>query len=149
MNQFSVNFLQMSCSVDKFTRYNIGKITDLESSYPQVGFWIIHLIRIRHLAFSSARATDPQEPIPVQHNLVLHHSMALQTKIIEGKAFNYVLHVFTRSWLGHIRVGGLIMQSEDFLVVWIEGLPLGCEPLNFSFKPKCQSSTNRIWRLKV
>ena len=39
--------------------------------------------------------------------------MALQTKIIEGKAFNYVLHVFTRSWLGQIRAGGLVMQRED------------------------------------
>ena len=125
----------MFCGVDKFARHDVGKIADLESSYPQVVLRIIHLIQIHHGAFISAGTTGPRELIPVQHNLVLHHSLALYAEIIEGKAFDCALHRCPSRWSGQIQGGGLLMQHEDFVAVGFEGALLACESLTFFFKP--------------
>ena len=82
----------MFCGVDKFASHDAGKIADLESSYPQVVFRIIHLIGICHGAFMSTGIAGPPEFLPVQRNLVFHHFLALRTEIVECKAFDYVLH---------------------------------------------------------
>jgi len=88
----------MFCGVDKFARHYAGKIADLESSYPQVCFRIIHLIRVHHGTFMSAGTAAPQERLPIKNNLVFHHFLALPTEIVEGKAFDYALHRCPNSW---------------------------------------------------
>jgi hypothetical protein len=90
----------MFCGVNKFASHDVGKIADLESSYPQVGFRIIHLVRVDHGAFISAGTTGPRELISVQHNLVFRHPLALHTEIIEGKAFDCALHRYPSRWSG-------------------------------------------------